>query len=84
MPGRRGKQPVSERSTGSEAGDDAPLQPGDRVAAARDLDTTQHLHIPQGAHGTVAEDRGSKLIVFFDEETTATNLEEKDLRKLAV
>jgi hypothetical protein len=74
---------VSEHSAGPEADDDAPLQPGDRVAAARDLDTTQHLHISQGAQGTVAEDRGSKLIVFFDDETTATNLEEKDLRKLA-
>ena len=73
---------MSERSAEPEAGEDAPLRPGDRVAAARDLDTTQHLHISQGAQGTVAEDRGSKLIVFFDHETT-TNLEEKDLRKLA-
>jgi hypothetical protein len=30
----------------------------------------------------VAEDRGSKLVVYFDDETTATNMEEKDLRRL--
>jgi len=60
----------------------ATLHPGDRVAAVRDLETTQLLHIPQGAEGTVAEDRGSKLVVYFDDETAATNMEEKDLRKL--
>jgi hypothetical protein len=58
------------------------LHPGDRVAAVRDLETTQLLHIPEGAEGTVAEDRGSKLIVYFDDETAATNMEEKDLRRL--
>ena len=62
----------------------ATLHPGDRVAAVRDLETTQVLHIPQGAEGTVAEDRGSKLVVYFDDETAATNMEEKDLRKLPV
>ena len=44
------------------------LAHGDRVTAARDLDTTQGLHISQGAEGTVAEDRGSTLVVFFDDE----------------
>ena len=63
-------------------GPTATLHPGDRVAAVRDLETTQLLHIPEGAEGTVAEDRGSKLIVYFDDETTATNMEEKDLRRL--
>jgi hypothetical protein len=60
----------------------ATLHPGDRIAAVRDLETTQLLHIPQGAEGTVAEDRGSKLVVYFDDETAATNMEEKDLRRL--
>jgi hypothetical protein len=65
-----------------EDGPTATLHPGDRVAAVKDLETTQLLQIPEGAEGTVAEDRGSKLIVYFDDETTATNMEEKDLRRL--
>jgi hypothetical protein len=58
------------------------LEHGDRVTAARDLDTTQGLHIPQGAEGTVAEDRGSKLVVFFDDEATVVSLTEPDLAKV--
>jgi hypothetical protein len=58
---------------------DRSLARGDRVAAARDLDTTQGLHIVQGSEGTVAEDRGSTLIVFFDEQDAAVNLTEPDL-----
>jgi hypothetical protein len=65
-----------------EDGPTATLHPGDRVAAVKDLETTQLLQIPEGAEGTVAEDRGSKLVVYFDDETTATNMEEKDLRRL--
>jgi hypothetical protein len=59
---------------------DQSLGHGDRVIAARDLDTTQGLHIAQGAEGTVAEDRGSGLVVFFDEHDAAVNLSEPDLR----
>ena len=59
----------------------APLEHGDRVAAARDLETTQGIHIPAGTFGTVAEERGSKLVVFFNEEKVA-NVEEQDLTKL--
>jgi hypothetical protein len=58
---------------------DRSLAHGDRVTAARDLDTTQGLHIGQGAEGTVAEDRGSNLVVFFDEKDAAVNLTEPDL-----
>jgi hypothetical protein len=58
---------------------DPALAHGDRVTAARDLETTQGLHIPQGAEGTVAEDRGSTLVVFFDEKRSAVNLTERDL-----
>ena len=58
---------------------DQSLAHGDRVTAARDLDTTQGLHIAQGAEGAVAEDRGSKLVVFFDEHDAAVNLTEPDL-----
>lgn len=64
-----------------EPGDEV-LEPGARVAAARDIDTTQGMHITEGAEGTVAEDRGSKLVVFFDEETSVTNLDNDDLRRL--
>lgn len=35
----------------------APIGHGDRVAAARDIETTQGLYIPKGCEGTVAEDR---------------------------
>ena len=60
-----------------------PLEHGDRVTAARDLDTTQGLHIPRGARGTVAEDRGSKLVVVFDdEEESVVSLTEPDLVRL--
>jgi hypothetical protein len=58
---------------------DRSLAHGDRVTAARDLDTPQGLHISQGAEGTVAEDRGSTLVVFFDEEGSPVNLTEPDL-----
>ena len=74
---------MSEQHDAGQSEVDGPLQAGDRVVAARDLDTTQLLHIPQGTHGTVAEDRGSKLVVFFDQETAGANLDEEDLRKLA-
>ena len=74
---------MAEATTQTDAdGSDSTLHPGDRVAAVKDLDTTQLLHIPEGAEGTVAEDRGSTLVVYFDDETAAANLGEKDLRKL--
>jgi hypothetical protein len=59
---------------------DRSMAHGDRVTAARDLDTTQGLHIAQGAEGTVAEDRGSRLVVFFDAHDAAVDLTEPDLR----
>jgi hypothetical protein len=58
---------------------DRTLAHGDRVTAARDLETTQGLHIAQGAEGVVAEDRGSKLVVFFDTQDSAVNVTEPDL-----
>jgi hypothetical protein len=58
---------------------DRALAHGDRVTAARDLETTQGLHISKGVHGIVAEDRGSTLVVFFDDEGSAVNLTETDL-----
>jgi hypothetical protein len=61
-----------------------PCIPATGSLPSRDLETTQLLHIPEGAEGTVAEDRGSKLIVYFDDETSATNMEEKDLRRLPI
>jgi hypothetical protein len=36
-----------------------------------------------GTEGTVAEDRGSKLVVFFDEEPKMINVDEADLRASA-
>ena len=63
--------------------DTAPIGPGDRVAAVRDIQTTQGLYIPQGSEGTVAEDRGSTLVVFFHHQTPPSNIDEQDLRGLA-
>ena len=63
--------------------DTAPIGHGDRVAAARDIETTQGLYIPQGSEGTVAEDRGSTLVVFFHHQTPPSNIDEQDLRGLA-
>ena len=63
--------------------DTAPIGHGDRVAATRDIETTQGLHIPQGSQGTVAEDRGSTLVVFFHRQTPPSNIDEQDLRGLA-
>jgi hypothetical protein len=53
---------------------------GDRVVAAKDLET-QGLRIPAGTKGTVAEDRGSRLVVSFDGQPTAATFDEQDLRK---
>ena len=50
--------------------------PGRSSRAARDLHTTQGLCIAKGARGIVAEDRGSKLVVFFDEQDSAVGLTE--------
>jgi hypothetical protein len=43
------------------------LERGDRVMATREVHTTQGFHIPKGAEGTVAEDRGANIVVFFDD-----------------
>ncbi len=59
-----------------------PIGHGDRVAAARNIETTQGLYIPQGSEGTVAEDRGSTLLVFFHHQTPPSNMDEQDLRRL--
>ena len=61
----------------------ARIGPGDRVVAVRDIETTQGLYIPQGSAGTVAEDRGSTLVVFFHHQTPPSNIDEQDLRGLA-
>jgi hypothetical protein len=58
---------------------DPPLSHGDRVTAARDLHTTRGFRIARGAHGIVAEDRGSKLVVFFNEQDSAVDLTEPDV-----
>jgi predicted dehydrogenase len=59
------------------------LEQGDRVVAVRDIDTTQGIRIPEGTEGTIAEDRGSNLVVYFEEEPKRTSVEEGDLHKLA-
>jgi hypothetical protein len=56
---------------------------GDRVIATRDVYTTQGLHIPKGAEGTVAEDRGSNLVVFFEGKDAIARLAEQDLSRVA-
>jgi len=67
------------------AGDDSAqqLEHGDRVVAARDIDSTQGIQVLAGTEGTVAEDRGSKLVVFFEEEPKMINVDEADLRRSA-
>ena len=69
----------------SGAGDDSAqqLEHGDRVVAARDIDSTQGIQVLAGTEGTVAEDRGSKLVVFFEEEPKMINVDEADLRPSA-
>jgi hypothetical protein len=50
------------------------------VSALRGACTSRKgLRISKGARGIVAEDRGSTLVVFFDEEDAAVNLTELDL-----
>jgi hypothetical protein len=58
------------------------LAHGDRVVAARDVDTTQGLHIPKGSEGTVAEDRGSNLVVFFADSNAIARLDEQDVERV--
>jgi hypothetical protein len=58
-----------------------PLETGDHVVAARDLSTTSGFHIPEGSAGTIAEDRGSKLVVFFDDLSAVASLDEQDVAK---
>jgi hypothetical protein len=55
------------------------MKRGDRVVAATDLDTTNGFRIPEGTRGTVAEDRGSSLVVFFENTPRAASLDEHDL-----
>jgi hypothetical protein len=43
------------------------------------VETTQGFRISKGVQGTVAEDRGSNLVVFFDEGHSPVNLTEPDL-----
>jgi hypothetical protein len=71
-------QDRSRLSSDGKPGDRA-LTHGDCVIAVRDLQTTQGLHISKGVQGIVAEDRGSTLVVFFDDEDSAVNLTETDL-----
>jgi hypothetical protein len=40
---------------------------------------SQGLHIPEGTEGTVAEDRASELVVFFDNATAAASVDDHDL-----
>jgi hypothetical protein len=61
----------------------AGLEHGDRVVSSRDLDTTQGLHVPKGAVGTVTEDRGSHLVVFFDTDAVVARVDEQDLVRQA-
>jgi hypothetical protein len=55
------------------------LHPGDRVSALRDLDGDTDLQVPAGTEGTVAEDRGSTLVVAFDTDVQLCGLHERDL-----
>ena len=54
---------------------------GERVTAARTMETPQGLWIPAGSEGTITEDRGSTLMVFFHHQTPPISLRVCDLRK---
>jgi hypothetical protein len=58
------------------------MEHGDRVITTRDVCTSQDLHIPEGAEGTIAEDRGSSLVVFFESPPAVARLAEQDLVKV--
>ncbi len=58
------------------------LTHGDRVVAARDIETTQGVRVAAGTEGTVAEDRGSNLVVFFEEDPKMITVRDDELSKL--
>lgn len=63
--------------------DDNEIHQGDRVTLVQDFDTTRGWHIAGGSVGTVAEDRGSRLVVFFDEQNDeAASLDGTQLRRV--
>jgi hypothetical protein len=62
-----------------ETGKQASMKRGDRVAAATDLETTNGFRVAEGTQGVVAEDRGSSLVVFFEDGPIAASLDENDL-----
>ena len=57
------------------------LEHGDRVITTRDVYTTQEVHIPKGREGMVAEDRGSNLVVIFENPPAIARLAERDLAR---
>ena len=67
---------------GELSGDEPAISPGDQVDTAGDIDTTEGTRIPAGTPGTVAEDRGSRLVVFFDSETQATQVDDISLVRI--
>jgi len=69
-------------AAGQQADIEKSLEHGDRVVAARDIETTMGMHVLAGTEGTVAEDRGSNLVVFFEEAPTMISVEEDALRRL--
>ena len=69
-------------ATGQQTDIEKSLEHGDRVVAARDIETTMGMHVLAGTEGTVAEDRGSNLVVFFEEAPTMISVEEDALRRL--
>ena len=69
--------------SGELSADEPAIISGDQVAAASDIDTTRGTRIPAGTPGTVAEDRGSRLVVFFDSESQATQVDDSSLIRIA-
>jgi hypothetical protein len=59
----------------------APIEQGEQVIAARTIETTQGLCIPPGSKGTVAEDRGSTLVVVFHHQTPPSNIDAQDFHR---
>jgi hypothetical protein len=77
-----GRSPSANHPEVARPADRARFSSGDRVAAARNMETPKGLWIPVGSEGTITEDRGSALVVFFHHQTPPTSLRACDVRKL--
>ena len=76
-----GQDSSADPSAAAAISEDNSFACGERVAAARTMETPQGLWIPAGSEGMITEDQGSTLVVFFHHQTPPTSLRACDLRK---